>query len=386
MKNNHFYLKAAEKFDEVLALYDYAIEEAEKKGEKFSHLQLKLARANREHVSYEKENCLYLFFSNSFNHVEAEKHVILSINSISTSINILREAKKIEPNDHLDNIEYDLKRWNYYLEQAKCFELCSKFKKAYKEDQHGDAIDYSRAAIESVRELKNLVEKCMDVLEREYLRIIDSTLSGIESDSSIVILNAYLKMYVADSSKVTPQMWVKILREGWNAYKNSVIALEKNPIWDGNKIAMENQKELLVEILKGQYENWKNIYIQFEDDKEFHKLMKEVNTDKYNKINKNVDISNNKNITLWSAGSFFLLSIVIVFGAINITVKTVESLWKVLISLVFAETLIVIIGIVVLRTIGGLSESGFIKLLTFAIRNQFIFLSKLKKNYDDDEK
>jgi len=75
-------------------------------------------------------------------------------------------------------------------------------------------------------------------------------------------------------------------------------------------------------------------------------------------------------LKVWSIGSFFVLILGVII-LIVYTIKTNLPWWQCILMIVSGQSLLLIIGVFILRYTGKLSETSFIHLISLALNKQF---------------
>ena len=175
-----------------------------------------------------------------------------------------------------------------------------------------------------------------------------------------------------------------LLRHTFDAYQMAGAAMDANPEWQQFREGRAQCQKNIERFLEDNRGNWAQIIIEFEDAPEFLKIMKATDADTYNRAKERL-APGNKVVTLWAVGGFWLLVLLIV-GAGVLTVYRLTGLWTALGVVAGTEVLLLIIGALVLRTIGELSEAGFIKAVGIAARFQLRWLSTLLRSHRAEKK
>lgn len=91
-----------------------------------------------------------------------------------------------------------------------------------------------------------------------------------------------------------------------------------------------------------------------------------------------IQIQESKSAKLWRAGSFWIFFFMVISGVVFLFVTSITDWWKLLIAILALEAFIVISGAFVLRSIGDLSERGFLALVDLAFKFQLRGLRDLR--------
>lgn len=371
--NKHeYYKKSALKFDEYInfIVRTFICVDSDK---------IELIRMMKEQGEYERDFCFFMYYLESSDYVNAKEYLPKAFAHIKNAIACIEKYESSVVVTDCRGLRHDKKRWTFYLKQFDLYSNELKSHESLSQRDYGNAIDYCKLAIDSVKNLLLIIDDYTDVLEPEYIRFVNSLYFTWLSNYSKTLYYAISTLYSDDEKHISEEMFLKSLKELWNSYLLSEKAFIENPIYEQNKDELEDINSRLKDALLNNTGHWHNIYIYFNDDKEFLKFMKKLDSKLYNNVENNMKLSGNKSFKLWSIGSFFVFLFVFVIGGITLTAKILSSFWILLISLVFCEIILVIIGGFVLRVTGDLSEVGLLKIFTIAFKNQFAFLKTANK-------
>lgn len=387
VENYKYYFTASEKF-QLLADYYYRLLINLKNIHSYSNLEIetqkKIINANRNHVMYEKEICLFMYRSFIKDYSVAEEHLNNSENHIELAIKELKSIKSNIKNEHEFN--YDIKNWTYHKNEINFYRYSMLSSKLCNEKKYGEALDNIRQAIIEIKNNIETINDYIDVIGIEYIRITKSNMFAMMSNQYAIITKAIVKNFKSSHTSITEGLLIEALKMLWNSYNSSLEALKENPLWDGYSEVMKNQTEWLKYILKNNLDTWEKIYIHFEEDKEFLCLMKEINVEKYTKIYYKLTTSNNKLFKTWLSASYFVLLFVVIVISVTFITTTILAWWKLILAFIFIETILICLGAFTLRLTGDLSESKFIDLINIAVSSQLKITNSLHKKANDNKK
>lgn len=383
--NYELYLEAAEKFKYVIDFQQKSLKLIKRDDiHKLSpEIQCGIYKsiATNEHLQFERYNCIAVYNYMQREYKEAIEYGSKVEKHIDNAIEALHKIDIDRRNVcNKEEINYDIKRWTYYkLENnVRCY--IYRAEDEAKKENYMNSIDYYRIAVKKMKQLINEMPKYEDVLETEYYRILQSNYLAMLSNTSYEMINLMKSTYVQHSNNEISL--IDILIESWNAYTYTELAYKNNPIWTDYKDVREVQISLLEKLLRENMDSWKSIYIKFEDNKEFLKVMKKVDSKKYNKVEAELKLNDNNAFKLWKMGSFWILLFLILSGVVGILAKII-AFWTFLAAITAIEIILIIVGGFTLKSMDSLSESGFIKLISIATKNQLSFLKIFRK---DEEK
>lgn len=385
INNYKYYMEASELFSQAIEIMDELLNKEEyfvnligvSHEVKMNHY---LFLASKEHTQYERNNCLamYYYITKDFEKAEiyCSKAGVHIENAIFQLNRVKFNEKQYEKNEA---IAYDSKNWTYLKEMNEIQYYIFNVNKEAQNRNYSKVVDKYRTIISKCENLMKVTNDYMDVLDSEYLRISEGNYFAMISSSSIEMLELLSDKYSSKNGCVSESIFIDILSEVWKAFSYSNKAFKSNPLWDGYNDVREEQLSLLEEILLTHKRYWKLIYINFEDNKEFLKVMKNVDSRTYKKIENEISIKDNKSVKLWVMGSFWALLFILILGGIS-TVANPMSLWKFIAFITSVEVLMLIVGGFILKTIDSLSEQAFLKLMSIAFRSQINILKIFNKN------
>lgn len=393
IENYDYYMDASKLFTQAIEIMDKLLNEEEyfvnligvSHEVKMNHY---LFLASKEHTQYEKNNCLAMYHYIKKDFEKAEMYCSKAKVHIENAIFQLNRVKFNE-NEYEKNeaIAYDSKNWTYLKEMNEIQYYIFNVNIEAQNRNYSKVVDNYRTIISKCENLMNVTNDYMDVLDSEYLRISEGNYFAMISCNSIEMLEFLSDKYSSKSGFVSESIFIDILSEVWKAVSYSNKAFKSNPLWNGYNDVREEQLNLLKKILLTHKKYWKLIYINFEDNKEFLKVMKNVDSKTYKKIENEISIKDNKAVKLWVMGSFWALLFIIILGGIS-TIANDMSLWKFIAFITSVEVLMLIVGGFILKTTDSLSEQAFLKLMSIAFRSQiniFKLFNKNSKSNDDVE-
>lgn len=253
-------------------------------------------------------------------------------------------------------------------------------RKAWDNGDSVKALDYYKEALDRTERMVEEVDKKVNqgALDLTYKRITMGNSFGMRAN----ITSAMTKIILDHSTShkdLSKNELLNLIKYIWDAYCLSQRAFETNPEWNqylkGQEINFDNLKE----ILKENKHLWADLYVKFENEKEFIKLMKIIDPKQTNKLTSEYSFQDNKLVKLWSIGSFFLLAFGFIITGLTIVSNVISSSWLILLVFIFAEVFLLIIGAFVIRTTGDLTEASFLKLINMALNQQFGFLRRFNQ-------
>lgn len=272
--------------------------------------------------------------------------------------------------------------WKYYKENDAVFRTVALARKEYDNEQYLDALDLYRNAAKTAEALVNRLQSNTTTSILKIQRISKGNYVGIMANVSfmfIKIIEKKLYQSSIDDTKHTYQLEIKLLEHLLKAYKSSSIAFEENPEVNQYENASTELIKNIEEFLRKKKHLWKDIYIDFEKDDVVKQMMKKIDHKKFKKVENDL-VSDNKAVKLWMIGSFFILLFVIIISSLCLVANIIKSIWIFMTIIFAAEVFLLIIGGLVARTIGDLTEKGFLELIRIVFANQFKLFRLLNKN------
>lgn len=373
-KKLDYYIKAAKKYGELADKIKKHADLLKKSG--FSEESIS-AKNEIKRILYEKEQSLFMYYYRKTDYNEAENHYNEAQNYLDKYLKKIKEIINKASDNIKEDLIYNKTKWSYFKKQSVAIYHAMKSKKASEEKNFIEALDYARQALDEAENLLKIANENTDILGYKHKRIASGNYSAIASDVATIGANI-----ISNKKEITKEMFFNFLNKLWDSYRYSCNAFKENPAWDGyNKIKKERIDEIK-NILSQNKHIWKEIYIEFEEEKEFLKVMKKVDTEKYNEIKEKTIIKENKGVELWAKGSFWVFLFVVVFGVGFFASQTISSFLDLLVIILTTEAIIVILGGLILRSTGELSEANTVEVIKIAFKSQFEFIKILIKKYN----
>lgn len=372
-----------DKLNEAVMKFDAAVSEQENKlltvlGE----IDRQFIMAHKEHCLFEKETCLSLFDAINSGFSKAIVHNEQSKKHINNAIKLLTKFKneKHLTEEHIVLIDNDLVTWKFFLEEANCKHYYLKYEQAIQKQDSGSALDNIRLAIKKLSSLKEYVEEHSEIIGIQFLRIVKGNILAMCSNEFVNLMDILQK----NKSSLSETKIIQMIGSLWEAYNLSKFALKENPEGQYYVEVTDMQKARLKDLLKSFRNDWKTIYIEFEDQKEFLKIMKNIDTKKYNQLQAELYIKNNMGVKLWTVGSFMLLALVVIGSLLVLMANNIKNVWLVIPIFVTMQAAFIIVNSFILKSIDNLSEIGFIQLIQLAFKFQFLAFRKSGNNSNEE--
>jgi hypothetical protein len=335
---------------------------------------------------YEEHDCLSGYYYEKRNTELGKEHAQQARGFITGAINLLSQVPPDVTEDVRQELHEHLPSFNHYLRTIEIKILANDARKAWDEERYIDALDLYRRMVElQKQDLKAL----SDPIALQYWRIARGNYIGYSVNVSSALAQLMLKggKMSDDRQAVTipDDLAVTLLSHTVNAYQLAQAAFEENPEWEQYRDNAGRCLRNIQNVLRSNPNKWLPLYLAFEDEPEFVKIMKMTNLEKFKEVEAKRRIRENKIFKLWAVGSFWLLCLAVIVGLILLIQARVTGFWQLAILLTAVEVVLVIVGALILRTIGDLSERHFVELIRLAFRYQFNFLKLLRRNENDSE-
>lgn len=384
--NINEYKKAAEAFDKAANLsFEYA-----KKYELESHERWGVEILALYYL-FEKHECYSAGYYNIRDIDNALKHWEESIKHLRDAISLAKHAlSKSESDKFNEKYTSHLNVWRYLLDVNVIKGDSIKAREAWDNERVVEAFDLYKIIVEKTKALYQhaTIYVSEGKLPLVYKRIATGNLIGMMANiSSAMAKLVYQKSgNLDDSSKAIPiEMGIKLVKHILESYRLATNAFDENPEWDqylnGAQISMNN----IEAFLKDNKDKWKILFIEFENDTEVINLMKKIDSKQYRKARDEL-IGDNKHAKLWSVGGFWLFVLLVIFSSLFMAAKVISSWWVLVMVIVLGEGVFVILGGLVLRSIGDVSEKGFLEMIKMSFEFQFKIIKNFKWKNDSSKK
>ncbi|MNW41855.1 hypothetical protein D3C74_190090 [compost metagenome] len=374
-KESSLYKDAAKKFSE---LADIDNELANLMAS--SQVERTIYAANREHVLYERDLCLFLYHYSLKELDIAEpfiKSMTIHINNAIRLIKSVRNMTDVHP-FIIESSEYDEKRWIYNCLLIPMHQHMFKWKKASLLNNHEQALDQLRECQSELESLISTYPEYATVIELEYKRIMpgnqEAFLSNEKMQSFFSLINNH------EDSEVNDATLIHMIHFLLEAYEHSCNAIRINPLAKDYSLVMNNQREILIELLIKEKKRWALIYIEFEHNKEMLQLMKQADPKKFKKTQKELMFNDSSMARLWSFGSLLLTTFLFVIISLTIVSKTSNGLWIIPIFLTTEAIVLILVGVLLVFN-GNITQAGLLEMIKQAFRFQFLVF-RLKTSQD----
>ena len=333
---------------------------------------------------YESQDCLSGYYYEKRNTELGKEHAQQGRGFITDAINLLNQIPSGVTDDVRQKLNEHLPSFNHYRRTIDIKILANDARKAWDAERYIDALDLYRRMVE-------LQEKDLEVLNDsialQYWRIARGNYIGYAVNVSSALAQLMLKRgNISDDRQavtIPNDLAITLLSHTLNAYRLARAAFEENPEWEQYQDNAGRCFRNIQSVLRSNPNKWLHIYLAFEDEPEFLKIMKMTNLEKFKEAAAKRAIRENKIFKLWAVGSFWLLCLGVIVALILLIQSRVSGFAQLALAVAAVEVLLVIVGALILRTMGDLSERNFVELIRLALRYQFNFLKLLRR--DDSE-
>ncbi len=290
------------------------------------------------------------------------------LNDALRELDLALSEVSTECRQHLSN---NRRTWQHYRLLNESQQHAIEARDAWDKEDFVTAMDHYR---EYLRRSPEIIEDATDPkLDLPYRRIATGNFYGMQANAA----QAFAKLYSdkAENSILPNDLGVPFIQELFAAYSGGLEAFKSNPEWEQYRTVSNHVLKILKDFLAENRDSWRTFFIAFEDQPKFLALMKEIDMEKFKEIEAERNMRESKAMKLWKIGSFWLLVFTVVVGAVLLLATQIASWWQLLIAIVGVEITMLIVGALTLRSIGDLSEKGFLKLVEMALQQQFNFFS-----------
>jgi len=333
------------------------------------------------YYSYERHYCLGTFFYEKRQIPQAISHFDQGLQDLKMGISLIENISSTVDKEIANHLRSLLPKWRYFLKMEESVIHAANGRSAWDRDLLVDALDSYRKAAQIQKDAIQMAE----TFEPPYYRITVGNYIGMMANESRALAGIILKKGTmeekVDSSKlISTDSAIDLLRYTLHAYLLSKSAFDNNPEWDQYREGAENCIDNIRNFLNDNPASWLKIYLSFEHQPEFLTIMKTTNLDRFKEV-EDQRFNKSKPLILWKVGGFMLFMLIVISAIVYLLFTSLSNFWWLLLALVTIEVLFLLVGGMILRTIGDLSEQGFLKLVALALKHQFKFnWSSIKKD------
>ena len=372
------YLKAADSMERASSLSNKIASDATT--DSVTVIQAKILSF---YYSYERHQCLAKYYYEKHENEEARQNHVKSEELIKATTELAEKSLPILPGRLKVKFQDLLLGWKFNERFTIIEGMAIRARDDWDKGDFISALDLDRRMSNLLKDLIGYVRS--NNLDPVYERIALGNYYGSIANASNALAGSILNKSSRDSSNAVGILSftsaVELLRYTLEAYKWGKSAFQANPEWDQYLSLANLCRGNIQDLLQKNPLVWRDLYLEFEHDPEFLKVMKMTDLEKFKKIEAERHIGENKIAKLWSLGTFWILA----FGAVGLFVLVVlnnTSWYQALLAFVAAEILFVILGAFILRTTGDLTEAGFLEVMELALKYQLQNLKLFQKRED----
>lgn len=330
---------------------------------------------------YEEQDCLSGYHYEKRNTDDGREHANRGATFIERAIALIENVPPEVSEEVRERLLGFLPAFNHYRRTIRIKMWAHDARAAWDKALYVKALDvYRRMGELQQEDLEALTEG----VAPQYHRIARGNFIGYMVNASSAMAQAMLQhREVKDREnwlEVPADLAIRLLKYTLDAYMLANAAFEENPEWeqyrDNGLICLGN----IQSFLRSNPEMWLKLYISFEDNPEFLKIMKMTDLPKFKETETKRHLQENKYLKLWAVGGFWLVALLAVVAMVLLLQSSVAGFWRLALVMVTTEVILLIVGGLVLRTMGDLSEKNFIELIGMALRYQFKFLQLKKRD------
>lgn len=324
------------------------------------------------YYQFERDDCYNSVSIKEGKYDEAQKYADISylkLQEALSSINSDYDKVTIKTKEVFSELT---KFWTLSLKNTKIKQIEPKAKKSFFDSKNFiQSLDYYR---EMLKISEEVIEYCNNnAISQDYLRIVKGNHLITSANISQTMVNILFDKI--ENNQIKDDLSADILKHALNTFKYSQSAFDANPEHDkyhiGNKIVKENIIRLLIE----NKSKWRDYLIEFENDNELIKIMKNTDYKNYleNQVNDFIDSNPIKKTLV--IGGFYLIAMISIF-AIPITIALLKISWYWgLLIIITGLSLYSIFVITILRTNDKLSEENYVMLMKIILK---LFIKKIR--------
>jgi hypothetical protein len=188
--------------------------------------------------------------------------------------------------------------------------------------------------------------------------------------------NALARHFVDEGrrSPQSKQVFMLALKSLLDAYSNGLQALRANPQWPQYRDGSQSSRDAMRSMLAMNPWIWKDVLLEFPSQPVIVALMHEIDPRRAATAEGKEGVD--RIVALWRVGGFYILLFLVV-AAVALSFASVLRWWAAILAVIFAESVLLFIGALTLRTTGDLTETGFLKLIEMAMKSQFRVLGRV---------
>ncbi|WP_405172025.1 hypothetical protein MHI12_07670 [Paenibacillus sp. FSL H8-0280] len=364
-------IKASEIFNEALKRYDQIYNTY-----KDIPIHNDLIKINREHIRYEKYNCLFIYYHRIHKYEKSLANFQLANNHINNTLHYINLLEPSIKDNIREDFLYDKNRWTYYSLQlsSQYYFVMGDFEKC--KNNLTASLDNYKKSINEQLVLLETVKIYLPYLEPHYERLVLANYEMVISNYAIV--KSISLGSIDKSSKLYGTILIETVTELWNAYVHTINSIYIFPEIEQNIVVAENQLTKINNLLSKNKNLWPQFIAKMKQDDAFIENLKSIDMKNYKRaLNNGGHIQMKKYII---SGIFTLISISIIFALLATVSNLLTPLQFFLMSGV-GIVLIVITSAIQLKISGQIKEENFMKLIQISLDKYFKDLKSIIKYF-----
>ncbi len=360
---------------------------AEKLNSAREHLKLAASKASNEeersraevfgaYYHYAEHDCLRSYYYEKHDVVNARIHHEEAKGYLAQAISLADKALAAVSKESASNLSKYKREWQHYEKINQQWGLVIDSREAWDKKEYLRALDVSRRILRSCEEV--IADASDQALDPVYERVA-------RGNQFVTLMNEYnslvsILQIPGDGIEENPLDLVEYyVRLSYEAFKYGQEAFIANP--ESHRYREDSNRILgkIKEFLNLNRSLWGQLYDVFRDEPGVLKIMREVDVDRFRKVEDEKLFRTSKIVQLWGEGSFFLLVFIVVAGFVIFFATQAVSWWQLLLGITGIEVLIIILGAFIFRSTGKLSEKNFMSLILLAFQDQFKKFISLKE-------
>ena len=225
------------------------------------------------YYKYEKHECLASYFFEKRKTEKAKEQLKKSINFLDNAIGLIENIPETLSFDVKKHLTGFLQKNKYYKKISESKILSCDARAAWDNNCWINALDNFRRAAsnfgEIVQESKSFEPECERIALGNYF--------GLMMNISQTMVKISLKELTKETAK-------DLMHHLYKAYHLGLLAYNSNPEWKQYKLASQKCYNNILNFLDINKSFWFDIYIEFENEPNFLKIMKKANINLYKKI------------------------------------------------------------------------------------------------------
>ena len=324
---------------------------------------------------YEEHHCLAGYYYEKRDTRASTEHLKKACEYLRRAVARIENLPPGVPPETKERLAGFLPNWRHFQRHMAIQDWGNDARAAWDDGRYIEALDAYRKISSHYKALIKNTE--FEAIGSPYQRIaVANFIGAMANTSSALAMIMQERAAKKDQGKLLEMpfdLLVRILRHTLDAYRYGNAAFEHNPEWEQYRDAAQRCLNNIQNVLRMNPSAWVPLYVAFEDDPEFLRVMKMTDLERFKEAEAARHARENKLVKLWAVGSFWLLVLSVVAALVLVVASLGLTWWQLLAAIAAIEVIFVLIGAFTLRTIGELSEKNFLTLVGKALEYQFKF-------------